>query len=233
LELFIFLEPEAAFGYIQGMNKDTNRKVHALVLCVYQNEGEMFLESICPDCGGGPCSLKVDNNNIRLDLLAGDPALNASWQSRIQEADALILMVRFMDVTSIDKLNAIHRSIPSEGSPPLFVFLFREQDQAEFKRSCPTCGQKLWVRDMDVGREGRCPNCKASFALLSQEDLIKKEITLPDAVPVIRVYQGDEGSVKSAFAWILPGVTSRIAEQAAFDEEVLKKSTIRVQIDDL
>ena len=83
------------------------------------------------------------------------------------------------------------------------VILFREEGEIDFKMSCPACGQKLWVRDTDVGKRGRCPNCKKAFKLPSQAGHLKSQLMLPDAVPALTVVRGKAASCRGALASLI------------------------------
>jgi predicted RNA-binding Zn-ribbon protein involved in translation (DUF1610 family) len=201
-----------------------------LVLCVYQEMGETFVQDVCKNAAAGKGNTEIEDIDVQIDVLSGDPRLNASWDERVKQADALIMLVRFLDVISLDKIKAIYRRLPSESLTPVSVFLFREEGEIDFKMSCPACGQKLWVRDTDVNKRGRCPNCKKAFKLPSQSGHLKSQLMLPDAVPVISVVRGNASSCRGAVASLIGRVAGRIGEGAAADPDALKKATVRVQI---
>lgn len=204
--------------------------VRVLVLSIFQEMGETFVQDVCQKVTEGRGETEIEGVHVLLDVLAGDPRLNPSWDDRIREADALALLVRFLDVISIDKTKAIYRRLPSERAVPMSVFLFREEGEIDFKMSCPACGQKLWVRDTDVNKRGRCPNCKKAFKLPSQSGHLKSQLMLPDAVPVISVVRGNSASCRGAVASLLGRVAGEIPTEVAPDAETLKKATVRVQI---
>lgn len=113
------------------------------------------------------------------------------------------------------------------------VLLFREEGEIDFKMSCPACGQKLWVRDTDEDRRGRCPNCKKAFRLPSQAQHVKAELSLPDAVPVTRVVRGNASSCRNALINLKSHLTGGIvASEQAFDANILMKSTVRMELDE-
>jgi hypothetical protein len=201
-----------------------------LILSIFQEMGETFVQDVCDKVDDGKGETEVEDARVGMDILAGDPRLNPSWDDRIKEADALVLLVRFMDVISIDKIKAIYRRLPSEKLVPMSVFLFREEGEIDFKMSCPACGQKLWVRDTDVNKRGRCPNCKKAFKLPSQAGHLKGQLMLPDAVPVISVTRGNAASCRGAVASLVSGLAGEIVAEAPPDAETLKKATVRVQI---
>lgn len=204
--------------------------VKVLILSIFQEMGETFVRDVCEEVSEGGGETAIEGAKARLDVLAGDPRLNPSWDDRIKETDALVLLVRFMDVISIDKIKAIYRRLPSEKLVPVSVFLFREEGEIDFKMSCPACGQKLWVRDTDVNKRGRCPNCKKAFKLPSQAGHLKSQLMLPDAVSVLSVTRGNASSCRGAVASLLGRVSGEIGAEVPPDAETLKKATVRVQI---
>jgi predicted RNA-binding Zn-ribbon protein involved in translation (DUF1610 family) len=204
--------------------------IKALVLCIYQEMGETFVKDVCGDLADGKGRTEIDDSPVEIDILAGDPRLNPAWDERVKEADALVLLLRFLDVISLDKIKAIYRRLPNETAVPMSVFLFREEGEIDFKMSCPACGQKLWVRDTDVNKRGRCPNCKRAFKLPAQAAHLKSQLMLPDAVPVISVVRGNAASCRGAISSLVGRVAGKVAEGPEPDDETLKQATVRVQI---
>lgn len=214
-------------------NNVANNKVNVLVLCIHPEIGETFLQSVCEGGSGTSGETIVENRPVHLEVLAGDPRMTPNWDETVRQADAVILLVRFLDVISLDKIRAIYRRLPSERTAPMAVVLFREEGEIDFKMSCPACGQKLWVRDTDVGKRGRCPNCKKAFKLPSQAGHLKAQLMLPDAVPAITVVRGKAASCRGAIASLLAYLKGAIVPEAVkIDQETLKKTTVRVQVQD-
>ncbi|HBA85745.1 MAG TPA: hypothetical protein DCZ95_16810 [Verrucomicrobia bacterium] len=212
--------------------KNDSPKVNVLILSVHQELGETFLQSVCAGAAGTSGETIIENRPIRVEVLAGDSRLNPSWDETIRKSDAVALLVRFMDAVSMEKIRAIYRRLPGEKTPPIAVYLFREEGEIDFKVSCPSCGQKLWVRDSDVNKRGRCPNCKKAFKLPSQAGHLKSQLMLPDAVPATTVVRGNSSSCRGAVASLLAYVTGHLVvkEGALLDQETLKKTTVRVQV---
>lgn len=208
-------------------------KVSVLILCIHPELGETFLQSVCTGAAGTSGETVIENKAVHLEVLAGDPRLTPAWDETIKKADAVALLIRFFDVISLDKIRAIYRRLPSERSAPMAVIFFREEGEIDFKMSCPACGQKLWVRDSDVGKRGRCPNCKKAFKLPSQAGHLKGQLMLPDAVPALTAVRGKGASCRGALGSLLSYLAGTIVPQAAsLDQETLKKTTVRVQIQD-
>ena len=205
-------------------------KTNILVLCVFQEMGEAFLQSLDPAASGAEADLTLSERPVHLEVLAGDPRVNASWEEKCGEADGLLLLVRFMDVISMDKTKAIFRKVPSTQADSLSVLLFREEGETDFKMSCAACGQKLWVRDQDVGKRGRCPNCKRAFRLPGQEEHLKSQLLVPDAMTVKTVSRGDAEACRAVVAELAGKLSGGIRDEASFDPNVLKQSTVRIDI---
>ena len=208
-------------------------KINILVLCIHPELGEAFLQCVCTGASGNSGDTVVENRPVHLEILAGDPRLTPTWSETLKRADAVALLVRFLDVISLDKIRAIYRRMPSEKSAPMTVIFFREEGEIDFKMSCPACGQKLWVRDTDIGKRGRCPNCKKAFKLPSQAGHLKSQLMLPDAVPALTVVRGNVSSCRGALASLMSYLSGTIVPQAEkMDQETLKKTTVRVQVQD-
>lgn len=198
-----------------------------LALSVHQEMGESFAK----DVTGGAEAAKLAGHSVAVEILSGDPRLNAAWDDSIHNADGIALLIRFMDVISMDKIKAIYRRIPSEDGTPLVTIIIRENSESDFKMSCPVCGQKLWVRDSDAGKRGRCPNCKKAFTLPDQVSHVRSQLTLPDSVPVVRVNSGQPESAVAAVEGLLKAVGGGLIEPPEdIDQAVLKQSTMRVSV---
>src|SRR5205814_8967692 len=111
-----------------------------------------------------------------------------------------------LDSLSMDRVKDIYRNLPSEKVTPLAVVVCRETGESEFKISCPACGQKLWVRDSDVGRRGRCPQCKKAFTLPSQANHLKSQLLLPDTVNIVNATLNNVASCRGVVAGVLERV---------------------------
>lgn len=205
--------------------------MNVLVLTIHEELGEALLTDLCEGKSSGLAGeTEVEGTNVKLRVLAGDPRLNPEWDASVEAAEGLILLVRFLDVISVDKIRAIYRRLPSEKVVPLAVFILREEGEIDFKISCPACGQKLWVRDTDVNKRGRCPNCKKAFRLPSQSLHLKSQLMLPDSIPIFTVVRGNPSTSRGALANLVARVTGRIEVVAQPDADTLKKATVRVQL---
>lgn len=205
--------------------------VRVVILCIDPGMGEAFLKDVTGEEVTSPVTIRVGEQQVCLETLSGDPRRDLDWDTRVSGSDAMIMLARFLDVISLDKIKAIYRRLPGDSSVPFAVFIFREKKEADFKMSCPACGQKLWVRDADVGKRGRCPNCKKAFKLPSQGILMRSQLMLPDTVRVDMVDRGSQAQAQQALAGLVGDVTGELLTGTdGLDPENLKKTTVRVQI---
>lgn len=203
-------------------------KANILVLSIYQDLGESFVEMLTPEQREG---ITIDDVQVSIDVVAGIPSQERSFREHMAKANAVAIVVRFLDVLSLEKIKAIYRDLPIESNIPVAVFMLRDEGEIDFKISCPACGQKLWLRDTDVGRRGRCPNCKKPFVILSQADHIKAQLMLADGVPIMRVVRGDFGLFEKAISALLKSVSVGIKPMIAGTHvEALKNVTTRIEI---
>lgn len=206
---------------------ESNNQVTILTLTIHEEMGENFVKDIC---GTGNTKI-IGGNAVAFDVLAGDPRLNAAWDDTVKNANGVVILTRFLDVISLDKIKAIYRRLPAESDLAMAILIIRENDESDFKMSCPVCGQKLWVRDNDAGKRGRCPNCKKAFTLPDQVSHLRAQLALPDSIDVLRVIGGKGESAQAAIEQLLKHIQGGLIETAGgLDQDVLKQSTIRVQI---
>lgn len=204
-----------------------------LVLSIHADMGATFIQTICADVEGMTGHTLVDGQPMHFEVLAGVPHDHSNWQQQIDEAEVLVLLVRFLDAMSLEKLKVIRAGLSDISSKPMAVFLFREEGEIDFKMSCPACGQKLWVRDTDENKKGRCPNCKEAFRLPSQAAQVKSTLTLPDSVPITRVMRGSMSSCRNALVNLKGHLTGGlVASDQPFDPSILMKSTVRIELND-
>lgn len=164
-------------------------------VCIFSLDreiGEAFIQTICKlpapvDRG----STKVGDCQLMIELIAGELGNNPKWKESIEDAKAAIVLVQFMDILSTDALKKIVEEVSAEKKMPTVYCLFREDGQTDYKISCPVCGQKLWVRDQDAGKRGRCPNCKNHFVLPSQIEGLKSKMDLLEDDEALRFVRKD------------------------------------------
>jgi predicted RNA-binding Zn-ribbon protein involved in translation (DUF1610 family) len=206
----------------------SENKVNIVVLSIYQDLGESFVEMLTPEQME---NLAIGNIQASMEVIAGAPSQDRTFRDRITKADAIVLVVRFLDVLSLEKIKAIYRELPTEINIPIGIVLLRDPGEIDFKISCPACGQKLWLRDTDVGKRGRCPNCKKPFVIMSQAEHIKSQLMLGDGMLITKVTRGDLASFEKAIASLMKSVSGEIRPMVADSHaEALKNVTARIEI---
>jgi predicted RNA-binding Zn-ribbon protein involved in translation (DUF1610 family) len=206
---------------------DANGNTSVLILSIYRDLAEAFVETVG---GGGPEPL-LNGHPAQFTIVAGDPIQYPAWDEHLAMADMIIMIVRFLDVHSLEKIKSIYRYLPSELSAPVGIFLLRDKGEIDFKVSCPACGQKLWLRDTDVGKRGRCPNCKKPFIILSQLDYLKTQLMLPESVVIQYVTREDPASCLAAMDKLVGSTPVGIRPaEVATNLEALKNATMRIQL---
>lgn len=213
------------------MNDNIGKKVfNILVIAIYHDLADDFLGPLVP---GDSKGLTIGSHTMALDVFVGDPAEDPSFAERVAKAHAITILVRFLDVLSLDKIRNIYRHLAQAGSIPKAVFYLRDKGELDFKISCPSCGQKLWLRDTDVGKRGRCPNCSKPFIILSQSDHLKTQLLLPEGMPCLKVIRKDNDSFRTAVGKLLESQSSGVVPaNADVSLEALKHATVRIQVQD-
>lgn len=213
------------------MSDNTGKNTfNILVIAIYRDLADDFLGSIASEGSG---ELMIGSHGVTLDVFVGDPAEDASFAERVAKAHAITMLVRFLDVLSLDKIRNIYHHLAQAGSVPKAVFYLRDKGELDFKISCPSCGQKLWLRDTDVGKRGRCPNCSKPFIILSQSDHLKTQLLLPEGMPCLKVTRKDNDSFRTALGKLLESkISGVIPLDASVNLEALKHSTVRIQVQD-
>ncbi|MBU0677029.1 MAG: zinc ribbon domain-containing protein [Verrucomicrobia bacterium] len=215
------------------MEESTDTAVHILTLTAHIEMGEAFVVDLCGSIEGGMGETKIGASDVVIQIVAGLPQEDESWPGTVKDADVLAILVRFMDAASLAEIHKIWKGLPQDQTLPTCMLIFREPNEQDFKMSCPACGQKLWVRDQDIGKRGRCPNCKKAFRLPRQEDYLKQSLKLPDAVPIARFVRGDHTDAVQALRNVVDRFMGRITTMIPeIDQEMLKKATMRVEIHD-
>ena len=190
------------------------------VLTIDAAVGASLIGSVCGQ--GSTGDVDLDGIPVHFDLQTFDATRESDVGAALSMADAAALVIHHIDAPSLELLKAAYRIMPSEHRLPIAVLIVREAGRLEFKMACPTCSQKLWVRDEDQGRVGRCPHCKKTFVLPAQAVLIKQQLLLPSSLPVVTVMLGNTGACQ--------GPLSSLAERAKLRAQVTKSSTVQVQI---
>jgi hypothetical protein len=141
------------------------------------------------DAGDDPVTTQFSGRDIEMT------AFDTEAEPPSTSPQILLGLIRFVDVLSLQKMEELIHAIPHADSLPTTILIYRNENEQDFKMSCPYCGQKLWVRDADLDKRGRCPHCRKGFTLPEQEAHVRSVLRLQDAVPVHRVERGDSGSL--------------------------------------
>lgn len=196
------------------------RRILLRVLTIDAAAGTSFLGTICGMGGSG--DIQIENIPVRLEMSVFDLPRAAQCAELLVNADAAALLVHHMDAPALELLKNAYRILPSDHKLPVALLVVREAGRMEFKMACPTCSQKLWVRDEDQGRVGRCPHCKKTFVLPAQTLLIKQNLMLPASLPVMTVMVGNPGACR--------GPLLNLAERARLRRQASKSSTAPIQL---
>ncbi|MDP2988960.1 MAG: hypothetical protein Q8O57_00135, partial [Kiritimatiellota bacterium] len=183
------------------------KMTNILILSIYRELAEEFLNAFAAEPKIG---VAVGDFLVTFETVAGDPSQDPTFAEHLAKADAIAIVVRFLDVLSLEKIKNIYRSLPDPLSIPLAIFMLRDKGEADFKISCPSCGQKLWLRDTDITKRGRCPNCTKPFVILSQGDHLKSQLILPDKVEAFMVTRSNPESFQAALIKLCGGVPAGI-----------------------
>ena len=183
--------------------------------------GEAFLRSLEfePAAGGG--ELILGDRQVRIELFRLIETSAEGLEAVVEKADAVLLLIRFLDQLSMNRIKDVFQRIQHATFLPKTVVLVREPKESEFKISCTYCGQKLWVRDRDSGRRGICPQCRKTFLVPTQKSYITSFLMLTDAVPVQTVTSGDPACRNAVAA---------LVERVFTMDESMKSSTMRIEL---
>lgn len=138
-------------------------------------------------------------------------------------ADGVLLLLRHLDTGSFKAANAILAGLPAGFETALVIATVRESGQSEFKMSC-ACGQKLYVSDSQVGKQGRCPVCGKKFVLPAEEALIQSRLPMDPPAQLIQLVRGHRTLYQCALNALLEKIDRRT--------DALKRQTMRIQIAD-
>ena len=204
------------------------KKTNTLVLSIYRELAEEFTSAFTTE---PKTEVAIGDFLVTFEIVAGDPSQDSTFAEHLAKADAIAIVVRFLDVLSLEKIKNIYRHLPDQLAIPVGIFMLRDKGEADFKISCPSCGQKLWLRDTDIAKRGRCPNCTKPFVILSQGDHLKSQLILPDKVETFKVTRSNPESFQAALIKLLGGVPAGIKPaNLSVSDEALKNATVRIQI---
>jgi hypothetical protein len=175
-------------------------------------------------CGSPATSgrASIEEEVVQLDA-AGEEALDSREPSEAGErVHGYILLVHHLDELTLEAAKRLHDKLTSLRDSQLTLALYRFRGEADFKINCPSCGQKLLVADAHVNRIGQCPHCKDSIRLPLPDMHLRMRLNLPKATFVHLVSEANPGTARNAL--------KQIVQRAAKREQMLKSTTMRIQI---
>ena len=202
------------------------------VISVEPELGLDYVRAVLDDVEVTAGELTFEQYHLFLENLPDAVEDSPEAQSRLQQADAVILLVHFMDAPNLLSLRRVYQRVMSTRNVPMGVFIFRPQTERQFKISCTECGQKLWILEQDIGMRGRCINCRRPMVIPTPSEYLRAQLMLPDSVPVLNVIRGDTSLCRGALANLMartgPGI---FAGASGNPQDFLKKATVPIQID--
>lgn len=188
---------------------------------------EWFCEDVGCEAQEGSQVMTFSNRQLSFN-----PATEATLDAG-QKFDILVGLVRFVDILTLQKLNQLLTDQGAGKSKPCLLLIYRNENETDFKMSCPFCGQKLWVRDADQDKRGRCPHCSKGFTLPDQQEHVISALGLPASVAVKKIIRQDAGSFASPLRDILQlsSVESSL-QHLNMDQNLLSNETMKVNVVD-
>jgi len=203
------------------------------IVCTEPESGNAFIQAVAGLAAPAPqAEILFDRRPVRLETLATNPETHAGWQEKVNQASAALLLIHFMDVAALQALRTRYARLATNRQAPFAAVLLRHEGEEEFKISCSSCGQKLWMREEDMGKKGRCPNCAEAFIIPSAMDYLRDRLCLPGNVPVMRVTRGNVELCRGAMANLLARTASGLVGMKDLPaDDMLKRATVPIQID--
>lgn len=140
----------------------------------------------------------------------------------VQRADAIVLLVRYTDRETLDEIRAALGRLPASAVRSLNILLCRNAGEAEYKMSCPKCGQRLLIKDALAFQRITCPSCKKGFTVPGQTDLLHDQLMVPSMKTIRKVTLGDSASCQHALASLI-WQTHEVSDAA-------KSTTMRIDL---
>lgn len=202
------------------------------VISVEPELGLEYVRAVLQDVEITAGEIAFEQYHLFIEYLAGAAEENPEDQAKLQQADAVILLVHFMDASNLLVLRGVYQRVMATRNVPTGVFIFRPHTERQFKISCTECGQKLWILEQDIGMRGRCINCRRPMLIPTPSEYLRAQLMLPDSVPVLNVIRGDTSLCRGALANLLARTGPGIFGGAGGNpQDFLKKATVPIQID--
>jgi len=178
---------------------NTSPSVRITLLPVDQELAGWFADDVGAETRGGNLVAEFMDEQFRIESFPSKEDM-----PELLDTDMVLGLIRFVDVLSLQHMEELLRSAP-QGLGLSAILVYRNENEQDFKMSCPYCGQKLWVRDADKDKRGRCPHCRKGFTLPEQEKHVSSVLRLKDRVPVFRVIRNDPASLGAPLRKVLEG----------------------------
>lgn len=176
-------------------------------------------ESFIATVGGREAELS--GVNLLLDSYDVDTAFKNIKDLNLSGAHAVLMIVRHLDADTIARIRAAHARLEVESRiRPTFV-IYRMPNESDFKISCPTCNQRLLVRDQDVNRMATCPHCKNALRLPLPDMHLRTHLNLSKSHTVVPASAAKPESCRHVFS-------SLVQHSIRREEELKKASTMRI-----
>ncbi|MEX2605892.1 MAG: hypothetical protein WD708_00975 [Kiritimatiellia bacterium] len=146
--------------------------------------------------------------------------------------DVVVGIVRFVDVVSLQQISDLLEKATEGFTVPTQMLIYRNDNEVDFKMSCPYCGQKLWVRDADQDKRGRCPHCGKGFTLPAEDEHVRSVLRLNASIPMHRVIRQDPGSLAAPLRSILDLVSPENKLKNLDSDSYYKNATMKVKVEE-
>ncbi|MDA3872681.1 MAG: hypothetical protein PF795_01820 [Kiritimatiellae bacterium] len=188
-------------------------------------------EWLCEDIG---CELDGDKQvtSFSGQKLSFDGGAKDGTNPDYSSCDVAVGIVRFVDVVSLQQISELLEKATDGYSVPTQMLIYRNDNEVDFKMSCPYCGQKLWVRDADQDKRGRCPHCGKGFTLPAEEEHVRSVLRLSASIPIHRVTRQDPGSLAAPLRSILELVSAENTLRHLDAENHSKNATMKVKVEE-
>jgi hypothetical protein len=160
--------------------------------------------------------------DVCLEPMRHEDLSSESTRARARDQDFCILLARFLDSDTLERMRDVIRQLPHQSVQNLHVTICRNAGETEYKISCTKCNQRLLVRDAFAFRRVHCPRCSEMFMVRGEADLIRGELLLNATRMVRKVVLGDPVSCREALEGMIGQTKQRIDSS--------KNSTMRIEL---
>lgn len=171
--------------------------------------------------------LEHPDGPLLIEALEGNDVWGDGIHIRLNSASGVIIVAHHGDEASLTELRRLVALLPTGSGLAVGHALHREPGRPEFKLSCGSCGQKLWVSDAHEGRPGRCPGCKQTFLIPSQPRHLGTALQLDADTPVRILTRGDTAGAVA----LINDLAAQMAAQADDGHSRQMNTTMRIVID--